>query len=57
MAGQARANLEVAVSEFIAEESLPFRECLEVLGVDDAAPEKVEAAFADLEKAFGRSLR
>ncbi|MGO1858359.1 dynamin family protein [Ancrocorticia populi] len=57
MADKARTDLERAVSAFFAQESQPFRECLDVLEVDEEAPATVEAAFKNLEKAYGRTLR
>ncbi|MGO1592068.1 MAG: dynamin family protein [Ancrocorticia sp.] len=57
MAARARSDLEQAVTEFFAAEARPFEECLSVLGVDEDAPARFEAAYADVEKACGRRLR
>ena len=57
MTAQAKADLVSRTREFLAEDALPFRECLEVLGVDAAVARQIQDSFEDARAARGKERR
>ncbi len=57
MTAQAKADLVSRTREFLAEDALPFRECLEVLGVDASVARQIQDSFEDARAARGKERR